>query len=136
MRNFLGVEELTLWHSVVCFFWVLGPLYFGVCNFLNCNLFLTIFSASNTFKWIFSAPNAPIGGVQVLFGHQKQQRPPLGSSLPWVLKCSITDRSTLATWRLRVKPILDKGSKVQFPRNQFRLIWSILNPWVGLYLGP
>jgi hypothetical protein len=28
------------------------------------------------------------------------------------------------------------GSRVQFPRNQFGLIWSKLNPWVGLYLGP
>jgi len=25
-----------------------------------------------------------------------------------------------------------QGSRVQFPRNQFGLIWSKLNPWVGL----
>jgi hypothetical protein len=41
-------------------------------NFFNYNPFLTI----------FSAPDAPIEGVQVLFGHQKQQSPPLGFSLP------------------------------------------------------
>jgi hypothetical protein len=33
--------------------------------------------------------------VQVLFGHQKQQSPPLGSSLPWAFKCSVTNWSTL-----------------------------------------
>jgi hypothetical protein len=27
-------------------------------------------------------------------------------------------------------------SSVQIPRNQFGLIWSKLNPWVGHYLGP
>jgi hypothetical protein len=31
-----------------------------------------------------------IKGVQVLFGHQKQQSLPLESGLPWVLKCLIT----------------------------------------------
>jgi hypothetical protein len=30
---------------------------------------------------IFGAPNVPIVGVQILLEHQKQQRPPLGSSL-------------------------------------------------------
>jgi hypothetical protein len=34
----------------------------------------------------------PIGGVQVLFGHQKQWSPP---SLPWMLKWSLMDCSTL-----------------------------------------
>ncbi len=29
-----------------------------------------------------------------------------------------------------------RGSRVQFPRNQFGLIWSKLNPWVGVSLGP
>jgi len=33
-------------------------------------------------------------------------------------------------------PLERRVSKVQFPRNQFELIWSKLNPWVGLeYLG-
>ncbi len=41
-------------------------------NFLISNLFLPIVSKSD----------APEGGVQVLFGHQKQQSPPLGSDLP------------------------------------------------------
>jgi hypothetical protein len=31
---------------------------------------------------IFGAPDAPIGGVQVLFKHKKQWNPPLESSLP------------------------------------------------------
>jgi hypothetical protein len=63
---------------MVCFFWVLvlTPSTLGGHNFLNCNLFLMI---SN-------APYAPIGGVQVWFGHQKQQSPPLASGLLWALK--------------------------------------------------
>jgi hypothetical protein len=55
---------------------MLDPLTLGGCNVFNYNPFLTI----------FSAPNAPIEGVQVLFGHQKQQSPPLGISLPEHLK--------------------------------------------------
>jgi hypothetical protein len=40
---------------------------------------------------IDSAPDVPIRRrVQVLFGRQKQQSPPFGSSLLWALKCSIT----------------------------------------------
>jgi len=31
---------------------------------------------------IFSVPDVPIEGVQVLFGDQKQWSPPLGFSLP------------------------------------------------------
>jgi len=34
------------------------------------------------FLMILNVPNAPIKGDQVLFGHQKQQSPPLGSGLP------------------------------------------------------
>jgi hypothetical protein len=49
--------------------WVFDPLYF-----LNSDLFLTI----------SSAPNTLIGGVQVLFGHQKQQNPPVGSGMHWL----------------------------------------------------
>jgi hypothetical protein len=44
---------------------------------------------------IFSAPNAPIEGVQVLLEHHKQQSPPLGSSLPWTFESLVIDRSTL-----------------------------------------
>jgi hypothetical protein len=54
------------------FFGVFDPSILGGCNFLNPNPFLMIFSALD----------APIGGVQVLFQHKKQRRPPLGSSLP------------------------------------------------------
>jgi hypothetical protein len=31
---------------------------------------------------IFNVLDVPIGGVQVLFGHQKQQNPPLEFGLP------------------------------------------------------
>jgi hypothetical protein len=44
---------------------------------------------------IFSATDALIGGVQVLFGHQKQRSPPLGFSLPWALKWLFMGCSTL-----------------------------------------
>jgi hypothetical protein len=37
---------------------------------------------------------------------------------------------------IRLRPTLDEGPGNQFPRNQFGLIWSRLNPWVGAYLGP
>ncbi len=72
---------------MVCFFffWVLDPSTLGVLKFLNSISFLTI----------FSAPDAPIGRVQILFVHQKQWSPHFGSSLPWVLKCSIIGWFTL-----------------------------------------
>ncbi len=59
----------------------------GARNFVNSNMFLKI----------FSAPDGPIGGVQVLIGHQKQRSPPLRFGLPWALKCSLTGRSTLVS---------------------------------------
>jgi hypothetical protein len=37
---------------------------------------------------------------------------------------------------LYTKAHFRRGSRVQFPRNQFGLIWSKLNSWVGLYFGP
>jgi len=40
------------------------------------------FLSSIPFVTIFNVPYAPIGGVQVLFGHQKQQSSPLGSCFP------------------------------------------------------
>jgi len=45
----------------------LTPFTLGGHNFLISNLFSTIFSVLD----------APRGGLQVLFGHQKQQSPPL-----------------------------------------------------------
>jgi len=54
------------------FFKFLTSSTFGGINFFNSNLFLMI----------FNGPNAPIGGIQVLFGHQKQWSPPLASGLP------------------------------------------------------
>ncbi len=54
------------------FFEFLTPFTLGGINFFN----------SNTFLMIFRAPNAPIGGVQVLFGHGKQWSLPLASGLP------------------------------------------------------
>jgi hypothetical protein len=54
------------------FYSVLDPSTFGGHNFINSIPFLTI----------FNAPSASIGGVQVLFGHQEQQSPPLESLVP------------------------------------------------------
>jgi hypothetical protein len=53
-------------------FLVLDPSILGDLIFLNFIPFLTI----------ISTPDASVGEVQILFGHQKQQSPPLGSSLP------------------------------------------------------
>ncbi len=56
-----------------CFFFgVLDPFNLGGRNFLISNPFLIIVIVSD----------APRGGVQVLFGDQKQKSSPLGSSLP------------------------------------------------------
>jgi hypothetical protein len=44
----------------------------GACNFFKLTPFLTIFTVSDV----------PINGVQILFDHQKQWNPPLGSGLP------------------------------------------------------
>ncbi len=57
---------------MICCFEFLTPFTLRGCNFLVPNLFLTIVSVLD----------AQREGVQVLFGHQKQQRPPLGSNLP------------------------------------------------------
>jgi hypothetical protein len=57
---------------MVCFFEVLALFTLGGCNFFNSNPFLIIFNASDV----------SIRVVQVLFGHKKQQGPPLESSLP------------------------------------------------------
>jgi hypothetical protein len=69
-RNFfgcLGTGLCNVWWFVCFFFGVLNPLFsfWGVCNFL----------ISNSFSTIVSVSDAPGGGVQVLFGHQKQRSP-------------------------------------------------------------
>ncbi len=46
------------------------------------------------FFTIFNMPYVPIGGVQVLFKHQKTIEHPFGSCLPWTFKCSITRQFT------------------------------------------
>jgi len=61
------------------------PSTLGAHNFFN-----SIFSLT-----ILSVPNAPIGGVQIVFGQQNQWSPPLGSNLPLALKCLITNQFTL-----------------------------------------
>ncbi len=43
------------------------------------------------FSLIITVSNASRGGVQDLYGHQKLWSPPLGSGLPWVLKCLVTN---------------------------------------------
>jgi len=51
-----------------CFFSeFLTPFTLGGHNFFILNLFLTIFSVLDALR----------GGIQVFFGHQKQQSPPL-----------------------------------------------------------
>jgi hypothetical protein len=77
--KFLGVQESTFVAFGGLFFWVLEPLYFGGHNFLS----------SIPFLMIFSVLYVPIERVQVFFGHQKQQNPPLGSCLPWMFKCLV-----------------------------------------------
>jgi hypothetical protein len=70
----LGTSLCNIWWFV--FFKFLTPFTLKGHKFLNYISFLTIFSALD----------APIGGVQVLFKHIKQWSPPLGFGLPWTLK--------------------------------------------------
>ncbi len=56
------------------------------------------FLISNLFSTIVSVSDAPTGEAPVLFGHQKQRSPPLGSSLPC---CLVTSPSTLKHPRKR-----------------------------------
>jgi hypothetical protein len=44
---------------------------------------------------IVNVLDAPREGVQVWLGNQIQWSPPIGSSLPQMLKCSVTNRSTV-----------------------------------------
>jgi hypothetical protein len=68
----LRVQELAFVMFDGLFFEFLTPFTLGGHNFLVSNPFLTI----------VSVPDAPIGGVQVFFGHHKQLSYALGSSLP------------------------------------------------------
>jgi hypothetical protein len=54
----------------------------------------------------------------------------VGRGYSWVLQALLMSKTKL--WS--TKAHFEQGSRVQFPRNQFGLIWSKLNPWVGLYL--
>jgi hypothetical protein len=56
---------------MVFFFEFLTPFTLGDDNFLISNLFLRVLSVLDM----------PRGGIQVLFGHQKQQNPPLAAIL-------------------------------------------------------
>jgi hypothetical protein len=85
------------------FFNFLSPLIWADCNFLICNLFSTIVSVSNV----------PRREVHILFGHQKQTSPPLGSSLSWAFKCSIT-----------------------LPKYLFKWIQHSFKCWIYLFLNP
>jgi hypothetical protein len=88
-KNFLGDQELAIVMFSGLFFWVFHTLYFGGCNFPKSTLLLTI----------FNVPDAPIGGAQILFGHQKQWSPPLNLACPKCLgvwcKCLVTGWMTV-----------------------------------------
>jgi len=71
---------------VVCFLEFFTPLIWGH-NFVK----------SYTFLKIFNALDAPIRGVQVLMGHQKQRSPRFKFGLPWAIKCLLTNCSTLVS---------------------------------------
>jgi hypothetical protein len=66
-RNFFGVWELACVVLGGLFFELLTPSTLGGYNFLN----------SIPFSTIFNALDAPIGRIQVLFGHQKKWSLPL-----------------------------------------------------------
>jgi hypothetical protein len=57
---------------MVCILELLNPYTLGDLNFL----------IRDSFSNIVSVSDAPKEEVQVLFGHQKQWSPPLGSGLP------------------------------------------------------
>jgi hypothetical protein len=67
--NFLGVYELAFVMFNKFFLEFLTPFTLVGNNF---NIF-------NLFSTIFSVLDAPRGGLQVCFAHQKQQSPPLAS---------------------------------------------------------
>ncbi len=90
LETFVGCSGIGLCSFWWCFLKFLTHSTLGGCNYFNSIPFLTI----------FNVPNAPIKGVQIFFGHQKQQSPPLGSGLSWALKCSITNQFTLVLYSL------------------------------------
>jgi hypothetical protein len=69
---------------------------------------------------IFSASYVPRGGVQVLFEHQKQPSPTLGSGLPWVL---LTNHSTLMLFQ-----IIEKIKRIE-NLNHTILYHLVAKPW-------
>ncbi len=102
----IGFRVCNVWWFVFFNVW---PLYFGLggCNVFNYNPFLMI----------FSVPDVPKEGVQVLFGDQKQWSPPLGFSLPWKLKGSPMSCSTLGgrdCWN-QIHPLRSLSKKLERP---------------------
>jgi hypothetical protein len=87
------------------------PLLWRGCNFLKFNPFFTI----------FSAPDAPIGGVQVLFGHQKRRSPLLGSALP-VIAWSVLPYRPQRNWR--------HSAYVALVKKLLRLSHGSLSRWI------
>jgi hypothetical protein len=73
----LGVWKPTFVVFGGLFFEFLTPSILRGHNFFNSISFFTIFSALD----------APIGGVQVLFRRKKKWSPPLGFGLPLTFKC-------------------------------------------------
>jgi len=72
-KEFFGCSRSSLCSVlVVCFLKFLTPFTLGGHNFLISNLFFIIVSVSDV----------PRGQVQVFFGQQEQQSPPLESGLP------------------------------------------------------
>ncbi len=86
-KEFFGCLRTSLcsvqWFVFLSF---LTPFILGDCNFL----------ISNPFLMIVNVLNVPRRGLQVLFGHQKQQNPPLDLAYP---KC-------LSVWSLASLPQL------------------------------
>jgi hypothetical protein len=70
-RNFLGVWEVALQGLVICSLSSRAPFTLGAVDF-----------SILIHNWWFLVSDECTGGVQVLFGHQNQQNPPLGSDLP------------------------------------------------------
>ncbi len=129
---------------MVCFFEFLTNLIWGAINFsilirfwwfLVCQILYLgghKFLNSNPLLMDFSAPDTPVGEVQILFEHQKQWNPPLGSGLPSALKCSVTGQTTLCPFCRRdwsfspYGPTYFKYWSVVDP-SEYRVIGKILN---------
>jgi hypothetical protein len=81
----LVVWELAFVAFSGLFFQLLTPSTLGAFNFFN---YIPLLMS-------FNALEAPIRGVQILFGHWKQWNLVFGFILLWMFKCSIIDRFTL-----------------------------------------